>query len=126
MKTTESKLRHTIRRVIREAFVSRGINQVADTSGFGPTPDDYRYEEWKIIFPKRGSLLREKWEEWFDSLTFGFDPIAEVDYISYDYPNQKEGYHSARIRVPAYNNSRFTMPRKDDSKVGKIKLVKRK
>tara|TARA_B100000282_G_scaffold295460_1_gene274819 strand:+ start:347 stop:727 length:381 start_codon:yes stop_codon:yes gene_type:complete len=126
MKITRSQLR----KIIREAVVSRGRNQTPDTSGFGPTPDDYQYEEFKIIFPKRGTPLREKWEEWFDSITPSmsnrFDAVAEVDYISYDYPDQKEGYNSAKIRVPAYNNNRFTMPRRDDSGVGKIKLVKRK
>ena len=118
--------RRQLRKIIREAVVSRGRNQVPDTSGFGPSPDDYEYEEYKINFPKRTSPLREKWEEWFDSLTLGFDSVAEVDYISYDYPDQKEGYHSARIRLPAYNKSQFTMPLKDDSGVGGIKLVKRK
>ena len=122
MKITRSQLR----KIIREAVVSRGRNQTPDTSGFGPTPDDYEYEEYKINFPKRTSPLREKWEEWFDSLIGGFNPVAEVDYISYDYPDQKEGYHSARIRLPAYNKSQFTMPLKDDSGVGGIKLVKRK
>ena len=122
MKITRSQLR----KIIREAVVSRGRNQTPDTSGFGPTPDDYEYEEFKIVFPKRGTPLREKWEEWLDSLIGGFDSVAEVDYISYDYPDQKEGYHSAKIRVPAYNNNRFTMPRKVDSGVGKIKVVKRK
>ena len=118
--------RRQLRKIIREAVVSRGRNQTPDTSGFGPTPDDYEYEEYKINFPKRTSPLREKWEEWLDSLIGGFDPVAEVDYISYDYPDQKEGYHSARIRLPAYNKSQFTMPLKDDSGVGGIKLVKRK
>ena len=122
MRITRSQLRT----IIKEAVVSRGRNQTPDTSGFGPTPDDYKYEDFKIIFPKRSSPLREKWEEWLDSLTAGFDPVVEVDYISYDYPDQKEGYHSAKIRVPAYNNNRFTMPRRDDSGVGKIKLVNRK
>ena len=118
--------RRHLRKIIREAFISRGRNQTPETSGFGPTPDDYKYEEFKITFPRRSSPLREKWEEWLDSLILGFDPVAEVIYISYDYPDQKEGYHSAMIMVPAYNKSRFTMPQKDDSGMARIKLVKRR
>ena len=127
MKIPESKLRNIIRKTISEAFVSRGRNQMPDTSGYGPTPDDYKYEEWKIIFPKRNSPLRKKWEQWFDSMTLDdrFNPVAEIDYISYDYPDEKEGYHSAKIRIPAYNKIRFTMPLKDNSGIGQIKLVKR-
>ena len=122
MRITRSQLR----KIIREAVVSRGRNQTPDTSGFGPTPDDYKYEVWKIYFPKKGSPLAKVWEEWLDSLIGGFNPVAEVDYISYDYPDQKEGYHTAKIIVRSYNASQFTMPPKDDSGVGKIKLMKRK
>ena len=131
MKITESRLRQTIRRVIKEA---RDNYQDFDTSGFTGYADDIEYEEYKILFPEhRGgqfSPLREQWHEWFDSLKPGFnnrfDPALEVIYISYDYPEEKEGYHSAKVRVQGYNKHRFTRPPRDESGYAYIKLVKRK
>jgi hypothetical protein len=128
--------RRQLRKIIREAFMSRGSKQDYDISGFTPNVDDIEFEEWKILFPEhRGgqfSPLREQWHEWFDSLKPGFnnrfDPALEVLGISYDYPEAREGYHSAKVRVQGRNRYRFTSnrPPRDPSGYAYIKLVKRR
>ena len=75
------------------------------------------------------SPLREQWHEWFDSLKLSFNnrfnPAIEVLGISYDYPEEKLGYHSAKVRVQGHNLHRFTRPPKDESGFAFIKLMKR-
>ncbi|HBQ59395.1 MAG TPA: hypothetical protein DD671_07170, partial [Balneolaceae bacterium] len=122
--------RRQLRKIIKEAYVSRGSKQEIDDSRFPGYADDVEYEEYNILFPEHSySPLRKEWEAWFDSLKPGFNnrfnPAIEVRGISYDYPDEKVGYHSAKIRVQGHNLHRFTRPPKDESGFAFIKLMKR-
>lgn len=128
MKTTIPKLRKVIRESLKEAYVPR---QKLDFAGSPGYVDDYKYEEWKIIFPRRGSPVEKEWREWYQSLVPSFmnrfDPAAEQLRISYHDPEHRTRPHSAKIRVMAHNSGRFRarMPPQDTRGHAEIKLMKR-
>ena len=128
MKITESKLRRIIRNTLKEAYVP---SQELD---FGESPsyvDDYEYEEWNIIFPRRGSPVEKEWREWYYSLVPSrmnrFDPAAEQVRISYHDREHRTRPHSAKIRVMAHNSGRFraNIPPQDARGHAEIKLTNR-
>ena len=128
MKLTESKLRRIIRDTLKEAYIPRQELDFGDSPGY---VDDYEYEEWNIIFPRRGSPVEKEWREWYYSLVPSmnnrFDPVATQLRVSYKDPHHRTNPHSAKIRVMPHNSGRFRaeMPPEDARGHAEIKLIKR-
>ena len=128
MKTTIPKLRKVIRDTLKEAYTPR---QQLDFAGSPGYVDDYKYEEWNIIFPRRGSPVEKEWREWYFSLVPSmmnrFDPAAEQLRISYHDREHRTRPHSAKIRVMVHNSGRFraNLPPQDARGNAEIKLMKR-
>jgi len=128
MKVTGSKLRTIIREALKADYVPR------QELNFGGAPsyiDDYEYEEWNIIFPRRGSPVEKEWREWYYSLIPSmmnrFDPVATQIRISYHDREHKTRPHSAKIIVMSHNSGRFrtNLPPQDDRGNAEIKLTNR-
>ena len=129
MKITESKLRRIIRDTLKEAYVPSQELDFGDSPGY---VDDYEYEEWKIIFPRRASPTYKEWREWYYSIIPNWkdstnDPLATELRVSYYDRHHRTNPHDAKIRVMAHNSGRFMarMPPQDPSGHAEIKLIKR-
>ncbi len=128
MKITRSKLKIIIKDTLKEAYVPRQELDFGDSPGY---VDDYEYEEWTIIFPRRGSPVEKEWREWYYSLVpsrmNSFDPVATQLRVSYKDPHHRTNPHSAKIIVMSHNSGRFraNLPPQDYRGHAEIKLTNR-